>query len=90
MLLFQQSAVSTSASQISLGKARLAINPHSYPSSPDNGSTITHKFTHSNGSLARSAGLFVKVTCPIRHNLPNGLCNGDLHSHGMSDFLDLQ
>ncbi|KAK7112534.1 polycomb protein suz12-like isoform X2 [Littorina saxatilis] len=77
----RKSAASTCASQISLGKTRIPINPASSSSSPDNGPMITHKFTHTNGSLARSAGLFVKVTCPMRHNLPNGLCNGDLHSH---------
>ncbi|XP_076459163.1 polycomb protein suz12-like [Babylonia areolata] len=76
----RKSANAPCPSQVSLGKTRLPINP-SLASSADNGSTITHRFTPSNGNLARSAGLFVKVTCPIRHNLPNGLYNGDLHCY---------
>ncbi|KAL8584925.1 hypothetical protein ACOMHN_043562 [Nucella lapillus] len=74
----RKAAHSGCSSQVTLGKARLPINPN-LSSSAENGSTITHKFTASNGHLARSSGLFVKVTCPIRHSLPNGLYNGDLH-----------
>lgn len=78
----RKSASSTCSSQVSLGKAKIPINPSPSPcSTQENGSSIIHKFTHTNGSWARTCGLFVKVICPIRHNLPNGLCNGDLHNH---------
>lgn len=77
----RKSLSSPASSAISLGKAKLPINPKPPMASTENGCTISHKFTHTNGSLARSAGLFLKVTCPIRHNIPNGICNGDHHTH---------
>ncbi|XP_025103313.1 polycomb protein suz12-B-like isoform X1 [Pomacea canaliculata] len=77
----RKSAVSSCPSQVSLGKTKIPINPGLSSSYHDNVASITHRFTHSNGSLARSCGLFVKVTCPIRRNLPNGFHNGDLHNH---------
>ncbi|KAK7506587.1 hypothetical protein BaRGS_00002062 [Batillaria attramentaria] len=77
----RKSGSSACATQVSLGKAKILINPNSSSSTQENGASITHKFTQTNGSWARTCGLFVKVTCPIRHSLPNGLCNGDLHNH---------
>ncbi|XP_046581921.1 polycomb protein SUZ12-like isoform X2 [Haliotis rubra] len=71
--------VSSPVMQTVLGKVKVSLNPD-VDISPANTLTIGHdNFHHNNGHAVRSYVLVIKVVCPVRRHLPNGVCNGDLY-----------
>ncbi|XP_064602892.1 polycomb protein suz12-like isoform X2 [Liolophura sinensis] len=68
----------SSPQQTSLGKVQVCVNPSPHnPDLPDPISVGPENFQNNNGHSVKSDVLVIRVSCPVRRSLPNGLCNGD-------------
>lgn len=77
--------VSSPIMQTKLGKVEVPLNPHTSDASMRltanlSGSlSISHEhFHHNNGHAVKSYVLLLRVPCPVKRYLSNGLCNGDI------------
>ncbi|CAI9716567.1 Hypothetical predicted protein [Octopus vulgaris] len=77
--------VTSPVKQTKLGKVEVPLNPHNLDSSIQpaaNNSepiSISHEqFHHNNGHAVKSYVLVLRVRCPVKRYLSNGLCNGDI------------
>lgn len=73
----------SSPQQTTLGKVQVCVNPSPHnPDLPDPISVGPENFQNNNGHSVKSDVLVIRVSCPVRRSLPNGLCNGDTLDSG--------
>ncbi|KAK6171410.1 hypothetical protein SNE40_019604 [Patella caerulea] len=70
--------VSLPVMQTCLGQVKALLNPIDTSLSGASVVISNDKFNQNNGHSVRSFVLVVRVTCPIKRGLPNGLYNGDI------------